>query len=274
MPSDALHDATVSTFERLADGVQGWPEVGAAYDAELAKLSGEPQKLVELGLRTARIYEVQLGNVDVAIERYRAALVADPQNSEAARALDRLYEAGEKWQELAEITKVAITLPDASPEEVIALRFKLAQVNEGPLGDIEAALTAYREVLDVEPEHSPTVAALEAMFGRGVKQAEVAAMLRPIWTRGRASGEARAAQRAGAFARDRSWTHQRDSRVGRAQPVAARGRRRRAQLAHARAAPIAARRAVLRRRRAPRGNHGRVDRARELLRRHRRGFVR
>jgi tetratricopeptide (TPR) repeat protein len=181
LPSDALHEDTLANIERLADTVAGWPEVGAAYDAELAKLSDEPQKLVELGLRTARIYEVQLGNVDVAIERYRAVLAADGQNGDAARALDRLYEAGEKWQELAAITKVAIALPDASPEEVVALRFKLAQVNEGPLGDIDAALAAYREVLDVEPEHSPTVAALESMFGRGVKQAEVAAMLRPIY---------------------------------------------------------------------------------------------
>ncbi|MBL8682696.1 MAG: tetratricopeptide repeat protein [Myxococcales bacterium] len=181
LPSDPLNEQTLGNIERLANDPQGWAAVGAAYDEELAKLGGEPQKAVELGLRTARIYEVQLENTDAAIARYRAVLVADPQNGEAARSLDRLYEAGEKWQELADITKVTIALPDTSPEEIVALRFKLAQVNEGPLGDIDAALTAYREVLDVEPEHSPTVAALEAMFGRGVKQSEVAAMLRPIY---------------------------------------------------------------------------------------------
>jgi tetratricopeptide (TPR) repeat protein len=181
LPSDALNEQTLGNLERLADSVQGWGEVGAAYDGQLASLASEPVKLVELGLRTAKIYEVQIGDVDAAIARYRAVLASDAQNGDAARALDRLYEAGEKWQELAEITKVEIALPDASPEEIVALRFKLAQVNEGPLGNVDAALAAYREVLDVEPEHMPTVAALEAMFGRAVKQGEVAAILRPIY---------------------------------------------------------------------------------------------
>lgn len=181
LPNDPLNEETLANLERLADSVQGWPEVGAAYDAELAKLSDEPQKLVELGLRTARIYEVQLGNIDAAIERYRAVLAADGQNVEAARALDRLYEASQRWQDLAQIIKVTIALPDTSPEEAVALRFKLAQVNEGPLGDVDAALEAYRQVLEIEPEHAPTVAALEAMFERNAKRTEVAAMLRPIY---------------------------------------------------------------------------------------------
>jgi tetratricopeptide (TPR) repeat protein len=181
LPADSRNEDTLANLERLAESVQGWAEVGAAYDAEVPRLAADPAAQVELALRNARTYEVQLGNVDAAIERYRGALSVDPQNSEAARALDRLYEAGERWNELAEITKVEIQLPDASPAEIVALRFKLAQVNEGPLGNVDAALVAYRDVLDVEPEHSPTIAALEAMFSRGAKQSEVASILRPIY---------------------------------------------------------------------------------------------
>ncbi len=181
VPADPRNEDTLSNFERLAETVQAWAEVGATYDVELPKLASDPAVQVQLALRNAQIYEVQLGDVDGAIDRYRGALTADPQNSEAARALDRLYEAGERWNELAEITKVEIQLPDASPAEIVALRFKLAQVNEGPLGNVEAALTAYSEVLDVEPDHMPTIASLEAMFSRGVKQTEVAAILRPIY---------------------------------------------------------------------------------------------
>lgn len=181
LPSDPRNEQTLLNFERLAETVQGWPEVGAAYDAEVPQLAADPAAQVELALRNARIYEVQLGNVEGAIERYRGVLTVDHQNSEAARSLDRLYEAGERWNELAEITKVEIQLPDASPAEIVALRFKLAQVNEGPLGNVDAALSAYREVLDVEPDHMPTIAALESMFSRGAKQTEVAAILRPIY---------------------------------------------------------------------------------------------
>jgi tetratricopeptide (TPR) repeat protein len=181
LPWDVSNELTLSGLERLADSVQGWPEVAAAYDAQLPNLEGNVSSFVELGLRTARTYEVQLGDVEGAIARYRSVLNVDGQCGEAAKALDRLYEAGENWQELAAITRVAIALPDASPAEVIALKFRLAQVNEGPLGDLDAALVAYREVLDIEPDHAPTIAALEAMFARSVKQVEVAAILRSIY---------------------------------------------------------------------------------------------
>src|SRR6185295_9878111 len=59
--------------------------------------------------------------------------------------------------------------------------FRLAQVNEGALGDVDGALTAYRDILDSQSDHSPTITALESMFTRGVKQAEVAATLKPLY---------------------------------------------------------------------------------------------
>ncbi|MDP3276511.1 MAG: hypothetical protein Q8Q09_15040 [Deltaproteobacteria bacterium] len=181
LPADPTHEQTLGELERLGDAVQAWAEVGAAYDIELARMDNDVVRRVELGLRTARLYEVQLGAVDTAIARYQGVLAVDSSNGEAARALDRLYEAGERWQELADITRVEIQLPDASPDEIVSLRFRLAQVNEGPLDNAAEALSAYREVLDIEPDHEPSIAALESMFSRGALAGEVAALLRPIY---------------------------------------------------------------------------------------------
>src|SRR5690606_26456349 len=54
------------------------------------------------------------------------------------------------------------------------------------LEDIDAAINAYREVLDAAPEHSQSREALEALFDAEVKQAEIAAVLAPLY---QAAGE-------------------------------------------------------------------------------------
>ena len=61
------------------------------YDAELDKLAENPERFVELGLRLAQIYEVQLEDVDNAIGRYRRVVEVEAENQSAVRSLDRLY---------------------------------------------------------------------------------------------------------------------------------------------------------------------------------------
>ena len=68
---DNGNEATLQNLERLAMVVNGGPQVATLYDAELDKLTENPERFVELGLRLAQIYEVQLEDVDNAIGRYR-----------------------------------------------------------------------------------------------------------------------------------------------------------------------------------------------------------
>ena len=79
-----------------------WPHVVQLYDSELDKLAeserGAP--FVELGVRSAQIFEVQLGDIDGAIARYRRVVDADPENLSGIRALDRLYVQTERWEDL------------------------------------------------------------------------------------------------------------------------------------------------------------------------------
>ncbi len=181
LPADPLNETTLSNMEKLADVAQAWPDLVAAYDAQIATLGAAPEQLVELALRTAQIYEVQLGNVAAAVDHYKKALEADPQNGPAIRALDRLYDAGEQWTDLAAILQREAELSDLGPDDVIQLKFRHAQTLETRLNDIDGALRAYREILDAQPDHEATIGALESTFGRGVKQADVANILRPLY---------------------------------------------------------------------------------------------
>ncbi|MDO9019269.1 MAG: hypothetical protein Q8S73_07535 [Deltaproteobacteria bacterium] len=178
---DPRVEENLGNFERLAEGLSRWDTVVAVYDGAVASLADDPYRHVELLLRVGQIHEVQRADADAAISRYRAVLEVDAGNASALRALDRLYEALEQWPQVAEVLRRELTLSDLSPDDAVSLRYRLGQVLEHRLGDPAGALAVYREIIDVQADHAETVAALEAMFARGVLRAEVAAALDPLY---------------------------------------------------------------------------------------------
>jgi tetratricopeptide (TPR) repeat protein len=150
------------------------------YEEELKKLL-EPSRQIEMLLRAARVYEEELGELHKAIAALRRILDVDPDERTAILSLDRLYQATQRWPELAEILRREIRLAQ-SDEEIIALLFRQGQLQESELKDIDAALASYREILASDPNHGPTLAALELLFADQVKQVEIAAILEPLYS--------------------------------------------------------------------------------------------
>ncbi len=187
LPVDAGNEQTLVNIERLAMAVNRWPQVAALYDAELDKLAAgdHSPRFVELGVRSAQIFEVQLDDVGGAIARYRRVVEADPESLSATRALDRLYLQTERWADLAGVLAREAELAQ-SPDEILELKFRLGQLQETRLGNLDAAIAAYRDVISAAPEHEATVQSLEALFESGKKQAEVGEILEPLY---RAAGE-------------------------------------------------------------------------------------
>ncbi len=182
---DSQNEDSLASLERLASLLEKWPDVAALYDAELDKLGDEPAQFIELGLRVARIYEVQLENLDEAVLRYRRVLDVEPDNRSALESLDRLFTAGERWADLVAVLAREAEVGE-SPEEILEFKFRLGQVYQTELADIEQAIQAYREVINAAPEHQATLDALESLFARGVSQLEIAEVLEPLY---QATGE-------------------------------------------------------------------------------------
>ena len=188
LPFDDGNEQTLGNLERLAMAVNRWPQVAELYDGRLdilAESEETRERFVELGLRSAQIFEVQLENIDGAIERYRRVAVTDPENQMAIRSLDRLYAQTERWSELAQVLAREAEIAQ-SPDEVLELKFRLGRTLQEKLGDIDAAIAAYRDVIAAAPENQATLEALEALFTSGVKQVEVGEILEPLY---RSNGE-------------------------------------------------------------------------------------
>jgi tetratricopeptide (TPR) repeat protein len=107
-------------------------------------------------------------------------LSVDSENQSAVRALDRLFSQTEKWHDLAEILAREAEIGQ-SPDEILEFKYRLGQVYEHRLADLDKAIQAYREVLSAAPEHAETLRALEALFENGVKQPEIAQILEPLY---------------------------------------------------------------------------------------------
>ena len=182
LPLDDGNEQTLGNIERLAMAVNRWPQVAKLYDEQLDKLDGgdNKERFVELGLRNAQIFEVQLEDVDGAIARYRRVVDSEPENLTAIRALDRLYAQTERWAELAAILGREAEIGQ-SPDEVLELKYRLGQVEQTRLGNLDAAIAAYRDVINAAPDHQATLEALEALFASGAKQAEVGEILEPLY---------------------------------------------------------------------------------------------
>ena len=180
VPVDNANENTLLALERIGSVVNQWRRVAELYDAELDKLSDDPARLVELALRVAQIYEVQLANVDAAVERYRRVLTVDDENQPAVRSLDRLFTQTERWPDLAQILAREAEIGE-SPDEILDFRFRLGQLHQLRLSDIDGALAAYRDILVAAPDHVHALEALEGLFAAGIKQPEIAEIVEPLY---------------------------------------------------------------------------------------------
>lgn len=184
MALNPRNEQTLSELERLAMALGRWQDVARVYEAELASLTDTDEK-VELGMRVAQIYEVQLEDVHNAVNRYRDVLAADPENHGALRALDRLFTQTERWEDLVPVLERQAEIGEG-PEEILEFRFRLGQVRQHRLGRVDEAIASYSDVLTASPEHTPAREALEGLFAAGIKQSEIGATLAPLY---QAAGE-------------------------------------------------------------------------------------
>ncbi|MGB1012873.1 MAG: tetratricopeptide repeat protein, partial [Nannocystaceae bacterium] len=176
---DSTHETTIAELNRLAD-LTGEYDRLAKLLAERAEDVLDPMVKIDMLLRQARVQEEKLNNVDNAIARYLEVLDSDPEHREAIAALDRVFTHLERWPELVEnLRRQMLTAEDE--EQSIETQFRMGQIYQMSMGDLSHAIEAYREILNINPDHSPTLTALELIFEEGEHQAEIAEILEPLY---------------------------------------------------------------------------------------------
>lgn len=127
---------------------------------ELAEALEEQKRL---RFEIAQVWEQGIEDLDRAIEQYGDVLALDGQYMPALKALDRLYTQQERWIELVDVYERLVELAK-EPKEAVALLTRVAGIWEDQFRDLEGASKTLIRVLEIEPEHLPTVKSLERIW--------------------------------------------------------------------------------------------------------------
>lgn len=127
------------------------------------RLVTDPEQIKEIYARIANIQEDLLESDDKAIEAWRARLAEDSHDQTALKALERLYERTQAYNELVDVLR-SLEQAALDGDERKRCMVKAAEVLAGELAQTEEAITAWRAVLDDFGPEADTLAALAKLY--------------------------------------------------------------------------------------------------------------
>ena len=179
LEDDGSDAQALGALDRLYERTQSWRELVAVLRAR-ERLIDDVAARRTLLVRIATTLADKLGDVKEAILAYRTVVDDFGADRATLASLGTLYERVERWPDLAATLEEDLVLADL-PTERLAILARLGEVQEGRLGDIEAAIAAYRQALAIDPSHAGCRRALEAMLDNVSARREAAAILRPLY---------------------------------------------------------------------------------------------
>lgn len=158
-PGDEL---CLSKIDELSEIIQDWSH-NPEYYANAIEACDDDVIKQDMTLRMAQTYDTRLEDYANAEKCYLGVLAFDAEHLESLEALDRIYLAQERWNDLVAVIRREIPVVD-SDETRIGLYMRLGAVLNDCLGDGDAAIAAYNEILNLDPAHWDALLALEAIY--------------------------------------------------------------------------------------------------------------
>ena len=151
----------MAALEDIYSSTRRWDDLSEVYRRRLDVTDDVDARLATLrGL--AKLQEDQLGDLEAAAESYRTILTLSENDAASLDALTRIYRNRGHWADLAAILERKLDL-SSSDTSRIPLMFELAQLHATRLQDSDRAVAGFLSVLELEPTHTATVAALEEL---------------------------------------------------------------------------------------------------------------
>ncbi|HEU4383787.1 MAG TPA: tetratricopeptide repeat protein [Anaeromyxobacteraceae bacterium] len=164
----------LAALDRVYRRLERWSELAEVLSAQAGRET-RPEERLALLFRLGQLAEERLNAPDRAVAAYEAIAAADPRHLPALRALERLYEASGRIEDLHANLVAQRRSADAPARE--RLLPKLAQVASALSRHAEAA-DLWRELLQSKPRHEPALAALEALLEKQERWQELAEVIR------------------------------------------------------------------------------------------------
>jgi len=165
-------------WERLrADARAGAAWGALATEARwVAEMAGATPAATRIWREIARVEREELNRPADALASLDQALLATPGHREARAEQVALLRALGRWGDLVAALKTAAAETD-EPDQAIAGLLEAAELLEGPANDPIGAAEAYEATLTIAPDREQAAAALERLYAREKRWADLAALL-------------------------------------------------------------------------------------------------
>jgi tetratricopeptide (TPR) repeat protein len=170
-----------TALARLYDEAKNYPEL-KAVTRKLAEWAEEPGQRRSLLTRVASLEENQLADRPAAIVTWRDILGDAPTDPGALNALERLYQAAEKWRDLIEILRRKLDVSGSAPGGDLAgaayndareLLARIAEIHEVMLEEPEEAIAAHLEAVDRDATDARALTELARLYREANRHADL-----------------------------------------------------------------------------------------------------
>ena len=159
---EETHAPALDALERLFTRLQQWADLIGVYEAQLTSAeSGDEQ--IALYLKMATVYEEEFGDVENSIACMQRITMVDPANLMAIQTLERLYRDNGRWPDLIDALTTHISIVYDRKEQIELYR-QLGEVFRDHLQDVYRAIESFRNILEIDPNHSLALGALADLY--------------------------------------------------------------------------------------------------------------
>jgi tetratricopeptide (TPR) repeat protein len=178
LPDDEL---ALEALDRLYEATENWRELVSVLERrrEARAVGTDRQSSMR---RQAIVLSSKLGDAAAATDVWRAYRAEFGDSEEALSALEALYRAGERWEDLADTYEAHLETA-SDPADKLRMLTALGDLRGERLGLPQPALDAYREALEIDFAYRPARLALERLLESddALTQREAAEVLEPVF---------------------------------------------------------------------------------------------
>ena len=147
-------------IERVDVRLEDWEALADLYRRR-AEIELDPHESLIWLDRLATLQEEVREDLPEATHVYERMLELEPGDAATQHALERLYRVQERFDDLADLYRRLMDMADDEHGQL--MRYRLAQLLESELDQIDEALDLYRAILATDPGHRDTLRALEGL---------------------------------------------------------------------------------------------------------------
>ena len=172
--------ADVEMQDRLIDAAEAADRHESLATAFRSAMDAETVSVEEqsaLAAKVAHLYDVVLARPEEAEPFHKKVLLVDPLDETAFGSLKELYTNAERWTDLQGLYRKRIE-ETIDTESKLDLTLQVCFLFEELIDDPEKAINAYQNVLELDPEHTASRRALERLYERTERWAEMVDLMR------------------------------------------------------------------------------------------------